>query len=68
MQGDAAGLKMEVDRVLRKLETSAAAAGESVFLLQQIDTAKTRMEEACNLLKVSSACHTPFPVSCCSVR
>ena len=52
LQGDAASLKVEVDRILRKLETSAAAAEASVSLLRQIDVAKSRMEEACSLLKV----------------
>ena len=54
-QGDAMGLKAEVDRILRRLDISAAAAERSVFLLRQIDTAKSRMEEACSLLKVPSA-------------
>lgn len=57
MQGDAAGLKTEVDRILRKLEISASAAEASVSLLRQIDTAKSRMEEACSLLKAS---HSPI--------
>ena len=52
LQGDATGLKVEVDRILRKLETSAAAAESSVSLIRQIDIAKSRMEEACSLLKV----------------
>ena len=55
LQGDAASLKTEVDRILLKLESSASAAEASVSLLRQIDTAKTRMEEACSLLKVPFA-------------
>lgn len=62
MQGDAMGLKVEVDRVLRKLEVSAAAAEKSVSLLRQIDTAKSRMEEACSLLKA----HCLHPNLCTS--
>ena len=53
MQGDAGGLKMDVDRVLRKLEVSSSAAEQSVSLLRQIDLAKSRMEEACSVLKVT---------------
>ena len=53
VQGDAGGLKMDVDRVLRKLEVSSSAAEQSVSLLRQIDLAKSRMEEACSVLKVT---------------
>lgn len=55
LKGDAMSLKVEVDRILRKLDFSAVAAEESVFLLRQISTAKSRMEEACSLLKVSKS-------------
>ena len=44
---------MDVDRVLRKLEVSSSAAEQSVSLLRQIDLAKSRMEEACSVLKVT---------------
>jgi len=54
VQGDAGALKVDVDRVLRKLDMSSTAAEQSVTLLRQIDLAKSRMEKACNVLKVSS--------------
>jgi hypothetical protein len=59
-QGDAGGLKVDVDRVLRKLEVSSSAAEQSVSLLRQIDLVKSRIEEACSVLKVSL---TPLPTS-----
>lgn len=53
-QADASNLKGEVDRILQKLTVSADAAEQSVASLAFLDLGKSRMEEACTTLKVSS--------------